>query len=92
MRDFIFRTFSIIDFISLTIKTITKYAYFQVFQRGYYKILDLVPILLVIFKEWDEKLAVRTLVNIFFNNEQKHTNDSVKKEQVVDFKKRENKE
>ena len=62
------------------------------FQRGYYKILDLVPILLVIFKEWDAKLAVRTLVNIFFNNEQKHTNDSVKKEQVVDFKKRENKE
>ena len=62
------------------------------FQRGYYKILDLVPILLVIFKEWGEKLAVRTLVNIFFNNEQKHTNDSVKKEQVVDFKKRENKE
>ena len=39
-------------------------------------------------KEWTEKLAVRTVVNKYFNNEQKHTNDLVRKEQRVDFKKR----
>ena len=38
--------------------------------------------------EWAEKLAARTVVNKYFNNEQKHTNDSVKKEKIVDFKKR----
>ena len=38
-----------------------------------------------------EKLAARTVANIYFNNEQKHTNDSVRKEQIVDFKKRQRK-
>ena len=41
--------------------------------------------------EWDEKLTARTAVNIFFNNEQKHRNGSVRKEQIVDFKKRQRK-
>ena len=50
--------------------------------------MDIVPILLEIFtKNGVKKLATRTLVNIFFNNEQKHTNESVRKEQIVDFKK-----
>ena len=38
-----------------------------------------------------EKLAARTEVNNYFNNEQKHTNDSVRKEQTVDFKRRQRK-
>ena len=42
-------------------------------------------------KEWAEKLAARTVVNKYFTNEQKHTNDSVRKEQIVDFKKRQRK-
>ena len=37
------------------------------------------------------KLAARTVVNIFFNNEQKHTNELVRKEQIVEFKKRQRK-
>ena len=36
LRDFIFQTFSIIDFISPIIKTITKMYMFEVFQRGRY--------------------------------------------------------
>ena len=42
-------------------------------------------------KEQDEKLAARTVVNKFCNNEQKHADDSVTKEQIVDFKKRQRK-
>ena len=38
------------------------------------------------FQEWIEKLAARTAVNISFNNEQKHTNDLIRKEKIVDFK------
>ena len=30
-------------------------------------------------KKWGEKLAARTVVNKYFNKEQKHTNDSVRK-------------
>ena len=43
-------------------------------------------------KEWGEKFAARTLVNKCFNNEQKHTNDSVRNEHIVDFKKETKKE
>ena len=43
-------------------------------------------------KEWGENLAARAVVNRYFNNEQKHANDSVTKEQIVDFKKRQRKE
>ena len=86
LRDFIFQIFSIIDFISSTIKTITKNVYVwsvseRVLNPGYSAIFTY-----DLHKQWNEKLATRTVVNIFFNNEQKHTNDSVRKEQIVDFK------
>ena len=38
-------------------------------------------------KEWGEKIAARTVVNRYFNNEQRHTTNSVRKEQLVNFKK-----
>ena len=61
---------------------------FEKFQREYYQILDIVPILLVISTiNWGKKLASRTLVNIFLNNKQKHTNDLTRMEQIDDFDK-----
>ena len=60
----------------------------EVFQRGYYQIINFKGDLQ---KEWGEKLAARTVVNISFNNEQKHTNNSVRKEHIVHFKKRQRK-
>ena len=42
-------------------------------------------------KEQDEKSAAKTVVNICSNNEQKHTNDLARKEQIVDSKKRQRK-
>ena len=38
-------------------------------------------------RELSEKLAARIVVNMFFHKKQKHTNQSVRQEQVVDFKK-----
>ena len=91
LRDSIFQIFSIIDFISSTIKTITKNVYVRsvserVLNPGYSAIFTY-----DLHKQWNEKLATRTVVNIFFNNEQKYTHDSVRKEQIGDFKKRQRK-
>ena len=77
-----FDCFSIIEFISKTIRTITKNAYVQSVSERVF----LSPRYSTNFmNKWGEKLTARTVVSIFFNNEQKHTNDSVRKEQMVDF-------
>ena len=39
-------------------------------------------------KEWGFKFASKIIVNIFFNNKQKHAKDSVRKEAVSEFKTR----
>ena len=90
--DCIFETFSIIDFVSPTIKAITK----NVYVRNNSERVLLNPGYSTNFtcdlhKEWGETLAVRTVVNIFFNDEQKHTNNSVRKEQIIDCKKKQRK-
>ena len=84
LRYFIFQTFTIIDFISPTTKTITKNVYIQSFSErmllnpGYRTnfTCDL-------HKEWDEKLTARAVANKYFNNELKYTNDSIRKEQML---------
>ena len=44
-----------------------------------------------IHDELGKKWAIRTIVNIFFNNHQKISNDTVRKDQVKDFKSRQRK-
>ena len=58
---------------------------FKVFQRGH--ILDILPICR---QDYSEKLAARTAVNKYFDNEQTHTNESARKE-LVHFKQRQRK-
>ena len=92
LRDFIFQIFSIIDFISPTIKTITKNIYVRsVSERALLNPGYITNFTCDLHKEWGKKLATRTVVNKYFNNKQKHTNDLVRKEQIVDFKKRQRK-
>ena len=80
LRDFIFQIFSIIDFISSTIKTITKKAYVRsVSESEFLNPGYSTNFTCDLHKECGEKLAARTVVNLFFNNKQKHTNDSVRK-------------
>ena len=78
--DFIFEPFSMIDFISPTNKDhYIKCICSKCFWEG-------------ITKSWIYyQFVARTVVNKYFNNEQKQTNDSVRKE-LVDFKKRRKKE
>ena len=79
LRNFIFQTCSISDFISRTIKTVTKNVYIQSVSD---RVL-LNPRYSTKFT-WGEKLAARTVVHI------NHTNDLVRKEQI-DFKTRQRK-
>ena len=87
-RDFIFQNFGVIDFISLTIKKITKNEFVRsVLERVSLNLGYNTNFTCDLHKLWGEKIASRTVVNIFFNNEQKHANDLVVKEQIVEFKK-----
>ena len=89
LRDFIFQTFSVIDFISPTIKTITKNVYVRIVSERI--LLNLgcsTNFTSDLHVECGGRLTTGTVVNIFFNNEQKHTSDLVRKEQVVDFEKK----
>ena len=85
LSDFIFKAFSIIDFISSTIKTITKNVYvWSVSERVLLNPGYSTNFTYDLHKEWGEKFAASTVGNVFF----KHTNDSIRKEQIVSFKKR----
>ena len=86
MRDFIFHTFTIIDFISPTIKDhYMKCVYSKCFREDiswiYYQFA---------VRDYSEKLAARTAVNKYFDNEETHTNESARKE-LVHFKQRQRK-
>ena len=83
---FNFQTFAIIDFISPTIKDhnikclCSKCLREVLLNPGYITNLSS-------GEDCSKKFAARTVVNKYFNNEQKHTNDSARKE-LVDFNKR----
>ena len=42
-------------------------------------------------EQWNKKFTIRTVAHIYRNNKQKLVNDSIRKEQVTDFKKRQRK-
>ena len=66
-RDFIFQTFNIIDFISPTIKTITKNVYVRrVLERVLLNPGYCTSFTCDLYKEWCEKLAARTVVKQIF--------------------------
>ena len=71
LHVFIFQNFSIIDFISPTINTITKNVYVRsVSERVLLNLGCSTNFASDFLKEWVEKPAARTAANIFFNNEQ----------------------
>ena len=62
LRDFIFQTFSIIDFISPTIKTITKNVYFRsTLERVLLNLGYGINFTSDLHKEWCEKIAASTV-------------------------------
>ena len=93
LRDLIFQTSRIVYFISPTVKTIPKIEYVRsVLERVLLNPRCSANFTWDLQKECGEKLAARTLVNIFFNNEQKRTNGSVRKKNDSWFQKETKKE
>ena len=90
LRDFVFQSFSVLDFTSGKIQEVTE-------NINVRKVSESV---LINFqsndinftcenhKEWGKKFSVRATVNIFFNNQQKIANAAVRKDNIKDFKKR----
>ena len=75
LRDFISQTFSVTSFISPTIKTITKNVYVQsVSERVLLNSRCSTNFTCDLHKEACRQDCI---VNMFFNNKQKHTNKSV---------------
>ena len=66
IRDFIFQTFSVIDFISPTIKIISKNVYVRSFsEKVFINSRYGTNFTCNLHKKWGEKLAARTVVSIF---------------------------
>ena len=93
LTDFIFQTFSILHYISPTIHEVTKNKNIRkitenVLPKHLNKVVNFAC---VNHEDWAVRFSVRACINIFYNNEQKITNQSVRKDQIKDFKKRQTK-
>ena len=90
LRDFVFQTFSILDFTSPMLHEMTDNKNIRKVTKI---ILTNIQNNVINFtcenhEAWGRKFSIRASVNIFYNNEQKIANDSVRKDQISDFKKR----
>ena len=93
LRDFVFQLFGTLDFI---IDILERFAQNKtvrnVAERVLENLIDAYPNYACQNHEIvARKITIRTVVNIFFNNLQKQLTDSIRKEQIVDFKKRQRK-
>ena len=89
LTDFIFQTFSISHYISHTIHGLTKNGNRKITENVLQKYLNkVVNFARFESEDWGIKFSERACINIFYSSEQKRTNQSVRKDQTKDFKKR----
>ena len=90
LSDFICHLFSILDIVSpILIKHCTYSLSIKSFAEQIFKIYYCsVDFTSEKHQEWGIKYVSRIVINIFYNNLQKETTDSVRKDQVKEFKKR----
>ena len=88
LADFSCNGFAVLDYVDAIIQ---RYSRVSVREAGQYVISKYCPNAMFTCDEhieWDTKFATQIIVNIFYNNKQKLTADSVRKEAVKTFKKR----
>ena len=89
LTDFIFQTFTILHYISPTIHKVTKKNNRKITENVLPKHLNIVVnFACVNHEDWAVRFSVRAFINSFYNNEQKITKQSFRKDQIKDFKKR----
>ena len=89
MSTFVFRSFSILDRISpILLKYSSTVPTRQAAESILDELLERIYFTCNTHLAWGRKWAIRTVINIFFNNHQKISNERKRKSQVADFKKR----
>ena len=90
LSDFICHLFSILDIISPILIKHCSYSFsIESIAEQVFKIYcSIVDFTCDNHQEWGIKYGYRIVINIFNNNLQKETTDSVRKDQVKEFKKR----
>ena len=89
LADFSCNGFAVLDYVDAIIQ---RYSRVSVREAGQYVISKYCPNAMFTCDghiEWSTKFATKIIVNIFYDNKQKLTADSVRKEAVKTFKKRE---
>ena len=87
LADFSCNEFAVLDYVDAIIQ---RYSRVSVREAGQYVISKYCPNAMFTCDEhieWGTKFATKIIVNIFYNNKQKLTADSVRKEAVKTFKK-----
>lgn len=90
LSEFVCQSFSILDFVSPSVLQFASNKNIRhVSERVLCHFISISPnFVCQEHKEWGMKRALRVVANIFYNNSQKIINDSVRKDQVKEFKKR----
>ena len=93
LTDFTFQTFTILHYISPTIHEVTKNKSIRKIAENFLPkhLNKVVNFACVNQEDWAVVFSVQACINIFYNNEQKITNQSIRKDQIKDFKKRQTK-
>ena len=92
LAEFVCQVFSVLDSISHILqKHANDISIRKAAEILLAKLLDQVAFTCDLHAELGKKWTLRTVVNVFFNDHQKISNDSVRKDQVKDFKKRQRK-
>ena len=89
LSHFLCHVFSILDFISPIVRKYgSSFPTKQLCELILLKLFATVNFTCQDHQDWGKKFASRTVINIFYNNQQKVSYDRVRKEQIKEFKQR----
>ena len=88
LADFVCNCFAVLDFVGDHIQKHEVINVRQVSNDILHQYGPRVDFTCVDHMEWGFNFATKSIINIFFNNKEKNASDSVRKDAVVDFKKR----
>ena len=93
LRNFVFQSFGILDYMSQIIHNITQNVPVRSVAEEILRDLqtNCINFTCIQHEQWGKTFTIRTVVNMFYNNKQKKVNDSVRMGQLTDFKKRQRK-
>ena len=88
LSNFVCHSFSILDLINPMLQKYSQEAPIKIIAERTLQSIQwgIVDFTCEEHQSWGDKFATQTVINIFYNNEQKLSNDRVRKDQIKDFK------